>query len=105
MRCDQQADKCLLRRRLRPFRLRRALALLAVVGAGVLIGRRGGMASYLLFWATLLPPLYALVWRLAAGRRFRAVMRVDAPSALRGARLGCSLLLINDSPLPIPALS
>ena len=101
----RRAKKRLLRQQRRPLRLRRLLALLAVVGAGVLIGFRGGAASYLLFWATLLPPLYALVWRLTAARRLTAVMRTDAPRALRGERLGCTLLLINNSPLPIPALS
>ena len=99
-----RADRRLRRRQRRPLRLRRLLALLAVAGACVLIGFHGGTASYLLFWATLLPPLYALIWRLTAGRRFRAVMRTDAPSALRGERLGCTLLLINDSPLPITSL-
>ncbi len=95
----------LRRRTRRPLRLRQALALLAVAGAAVLIGFRGGVAAYLLFWATLLPPIYALIWRLTAGRRFLAVMRPDAPRALRGEHLGCTLLLVNDSPLPIPALS
>lgn len=89
----------------RPLRLRRLLALLAIVGAGVLIGFHGGTGSYLLFWATLLPPFYALIWRVTAARRFQAVVRPDASSAMRGERLGCTLLLINDSPLPIPALS
>ena len=93
------------RRQRRPLRLRRALALLAVAGAGVLIGFRGGTASYLLFWATLIPPLCAIVWRLTALRRFRAVMRTDAQSALRGERLGCALLLLNNSILPIPPVS
>lgn len=97
---DRQTE----RRLRRPLRLRRLLALTAVAGAGVLIGFHGGKASYLLFWATLLPPLCALIWRLTAGRRFQAVMRTDAPSALRGERPGCSLLLINSSLLPVPAV-
>ena len=59
----------------------------------------------LLLWATLLPPLSALIWQVTAGRRFQAVMRTDAPSALRGERLGCSLVLVNNSPLPIPSVS
>lgn len=88
-----------------PRRLPRVLTLLCVAAAAVLIGFRGGTASYLLFWATLLPPLYALVWRLTAARRFQAVLRTDAPGAQRGDRLGCTLLLINDSPLPIPSVS
>ena len=100
-----RAEKRLRRRERRPFRLRRLLALLAVIGAAVLIGFRGGTASYLLFWATLLPPLSALIWQVTAGRRFQAVMRTDAPSALRGERLGCSLVLVNNSPLPIPSVS
>lgn len=94
-----RAGKRLLRR------LPRVLTLLCVAAAAVLIGFRGGTASYLLFWATLLPPLYALVWRLTAARRFQAVLRTDAPGAQRGDRLGCTLLLINDSPLPIPSVS
>ena len=93
------------RRQRRPLRIRRLLALLAIAGAGVLIGFRGGTASYLLFWATLIPPLYAVIWRLTAGRRFSAVMRTDAPDALRGERLGCTLRLVNNSVLPIPAVS
>ncbi|MBR0207821.1 MAG: DUF58 domain-containing protein [Oscillospiraceae bacterium] len=101
----RRAEKKLRRRERRPLRLRRLLSLLAVIGAGVLIGFRGGTASYLLFWATLMPPLCALIWRLTAGRRFQAAMRTDAPSALRGARPGCTLVLFNDSPLPIPAIS
>ena len=105
MRRAKREERRLRRRERRPLRLRRLLSLLSVIGAGVLIGFRGGAASYLLLWATLLPPLYALVWRLTAGRRFRALMRVDAPSALRGERLGCTLILINNSPLPISALA
>ena len=93
------------RRQRRPLRIRRLLALLAIAGAGVLIGFRGGTASYLLFWATLIPPLYAVIWRLTAGRRFSAVMRTDAPDALRGERLGCTLRLVNNSVLPVPAVS
>lgn len=104
-RSARRAEKRLRRRQRRPLRLRRLLALLAVVGGAVLIGNRGGTASYLLFWATLLPPLFSLLWRLTAARRFLAVMRTDAPSARRGERPGCTLLLINDSPLPVPALS
>ena len=56
---ERRAAKRQRRRQRRLLRLRQALALLAVAGAGVLIGFRGGVASYLLFWATLLPPLYA----------------------------------------------
>ena len=93
------------RRQRRPFRLRRLLVLLSIVGAGVLIGFRGGAASYLLFWAALLPPFCALIWRLTAARRLEAVMQTDAPGAVRGERLGCTLLLVNNSPLPIPAIS
>ena len=101
----RRAARRLRRRRRRPLRLRRTLALLAFAALCVLIGNRGGTASYLLFWASLLPPLFALIWRVTALRRFQAVMRPDAPSALRGERLGCTLTLFNDSPLPIPALS
>ena len=104
-----RAERRLLRRQRReqrrPLRRQRLLVLLTVVGAAVLIGFRGGTASYLLFWATLLPPFYALVWRLTAGLRLQASVRPDAATARRGERLGCTLLLINDSPLPIPALS
>ena len=71
----------------------------------MLIGFRGGTASYLLFWATLIPPACAIIWRLTAVRRFSAVVRTDVPNALRGERLGCTLLLINNSILPLPALS
>ena len=101
----RRAEKRLRRRQRHPLRPWRLLELLAVAGAGVLIGFRGGTASYLLFWATLLPPVCALVWRVTAGRRFQAVMRTDASRAQRGERLRCSLLLINNSPLPIPAIS
>ncbi len=93
------------RRQKHPLRLWRLLALLAVIGAAALIGFHGGTASYLLFWATLLPFLCALIWRLTAARRFQAVVRTDASSALRGERLGCTLLLFNRSPLPIPEVS
>lgn len=101
----RRAERRRRRQQRRPLRFRRLLALLAVVGAGWLIGYHGGTASYLLFWATLLPPLCALIWWLTLGWRFRAVMRTDAPSAQRGERPGCTLLLINDSPLPIPSVS
>lgn len=101
----RRAEKQNRRRERRPLRLRRLLALLAVAGAGVLIGYRGGAASYLLFWATLLPPVYALIWRLTAGRRFQAVVRTEADRAQRGDHLDCTLLLFNDSILPIPSIS
>ena len=99
----KREEKLLHMRKRRPLLLRRLLAFFAVAAACVLISRHGGV-SYLLLWCTLLPPLYALVWRLTAGRGFRAMMRVDAPSAQRGERLGCSLFLINESPLPIPLI-
>ena len=102
---ERRAEKRLRRRQRRPVRFRRLLALLAVAAACVLIGFHGGTASYLLFWATLLPPFLALIWRLTALRRFRAEIRADARSALRGERLGCTLTLINESILPIPLLS
>ncbi len=101
----RRMERRLRRRRRRPLRLCRLLELLAVTGACVLIGFHGGTASYLLFWATLLPPFFAVVWQLAAGRRLQTSMRTDAPSALRGERPGCTLMLFNDSPLPIQALS
>ena len=101
---ERRDKKRFSRPRRRPLFLSRMLMLLAIAGAGVLIGFHGGTASYLLFWATLLPPLYALLWRLTAGRRIQAVLRPDASSALRGERLGCTLLLHNDSPLPIPSV-
>ena len=66
------------RRQRRPLRLSRLLTLLSIAGAAVLIGFHGGTASYLLFWATLLPPLYALIWRLTAGARVRAVLQPAA---------------------------
>ena len=100
----RRKERKLRRQRLRPLRRRRLFALLLIVGAGALIGRHGGNASYLLFWATLLPPLYALIWRLIAAKRFRALIEVDTASALRGERLGCTLTLVNNSFLPIPEI-
>ena len=44
--------------------LRRGLSALTILGGAVLIGFRGGAAAWLLFWASLLPPLLALVWRV-----------------------------------------
>ncbi len=88
-----------------PIWLRRLLALLAVLGGAVLIGYCGGTAAYLLFWATLMPPLVAFVWWLATKWRFHAAVRTDAPTALRGERPACTLTLFNDSPLPLSGIS
>lgn len=84
--------------------LRRGLAALAVAACAVLIGYRGGAASYLLFWASLLPPVYALLWRLDTGRRFQVLVRVAEPQALRGDRVRCALVLVNRGFLPVTDL-
>ncbi len=84
--------------------LRRSLCALLVLGAAVLIGRRGGAAAWLLFWASLLPPLLALVWRLAGSSRLDCRVHIEQELPEHGASADCTLILINDSPLPLTDL-
>lgn len=84
--------------------LRRGLCALLILGGAVLIGHRGGAAAWLLFWAGLLPPLLALVWRVAGASRLRCLVRTERETPEHGETLNCSLVLINDSPLPLTDL-
>ena len=84
--------------------LRRGLCALSVLGGAVLIGYRGGVAAWLLFWACLLPPLLALVWRLVGLRRLRALARTAEEEPEHGASVDCVLTLVNASPLPMTDL-
>ena len=84
--------------------LRRGLSALAILGGAVLIGQRGGAAAWLLFWGGLLPPLLALVWRLAGLSRLRCLARTEKETPEHGETLDCVLTLVNGSPLPLTDL-
>ena len=86
------------------LRLRRSLSALAILGGAVLIGFRGGAAAWLLFWASLLPPVLALVWRLAGLSRLRCLARTEQETPEHGETVECILILVNDSPLPLTDL-
>lgn len=84
--------------------LRRGLCALAILAGAVLIGHRGGAAAWLLFWAGLLPPLLALVWRVAGLSRLRCLVRLERETPEHGETVDCALVLINGSPLPLTDL-
>jgi len=81
--------------------VRRLLCALAVLGGAILIGQRGGAAAYMLLWASLLIPLLSAVYQKMISRHFRVFFRTQEHTALRGERIGCSLVLDNDSNFPI----
>ncbi len=84
--------------------LRRGLSALAILGTAVLIGFRGGAAAWLLFWASLLPPLLALVWRLAGLSCLRCLVRTEEDAPEHGEVIDCELVLANGGPLPLTDL-
>ena len=81
--------------------LRRALSALAILSGAVLIGFRGGAAAWLLFWASLIPPLLALVWRLAGLSFLRCTVRTQQEEPEHGETADCALILVNGGPLPL----
>ncbi len=90
--------------RRRDLWLRRGLSALAILGGAVLIAFRGGVAAWLLFWVSLLPPLLALVWRLFGLSRLFCVARTERKAPERGEITDCVLTLVNDSSLPLTDL-
>lgn len=84
------------------IRIRRGVCALSVLAGAVLIGSVGGTAAWLLFWAVLTVPLLSLAYRVALRFGFRAVLRVQEESVLRGERVRCALVLINSGFLPVP---
>ena len=84
--------------------LRRGLAALAVLGGAVLIAYRGGAAAWLLFWACLLPPLLAVVWRLAGLSCLHCIARTEEETPEHGETVACVLTLANAGPLPLTDL-
>ena len=87
---------------MRGMRIRRLGFFLAVAASTVLIGFRGGTASYLLFWASLLPPLFGRIYRRILKERLQVHFRLEQYTVLRGETAAGILTLSNDSALPIP---
>ena len=83
------------------LRLRRCLSALTILGGAVLIGFRGGAAAWLLFWTSLLPPLLALVWRLAGLSFLRCLVQTEADTPEHGETVDCVLTIVNGGPLPL----
>jgi hypothetical protein len=81
---------------------RRILCALSVLACAVLIGVHGGTASFMLFWASLLIPLFSFIYRRIISEKLRIFFRVSDHTALKGDRISCTLSLSNDSSFPIP---
>lgn len=86
----------------RALTLRRILYGIALTGALVLIGFRGGAASFLVFWCLLLMPVFSLAFRKIVRTGLEIRLEVEDGSVVRGEKLPCTLKLINDTFLPIP---
>lgn len=81
--------------------IRRLLCLASVIAAAVLIGYRGGNASFLLFWTVVLIPVAALWYRHIIRTRFLVAFRAAEHTVLRGESTTAVLTLTNNSPVPI----
>ena len=81
--------------------VRRLLCLASVIAAAVLIGYRGGSASFLLFWTVVLIPVTALWYRHMIKTRFLVAFRTAEHTILRGESTTAVLTLTNNSPVPI----
>lgn len=81
--------------------VRRLICLASVIAAAVLIGYRGGSASFLLFWTVVLIPVTALWYRHMIKTRFLVAFRTAEHTILRGESTTAVLTLTNNSPVPI----
>lgn len=81
--------------------VRRLLSLASVIAAAVLIGYRGGTASFLLFWTAVLIPVIALLYRRKIKSRFLVAFRVADHTVLRGESTTAVLTLTNNSIFPM----
>lgn len=82
--------------------LRRLGVLMMIVASAVLIGFRGGAASYALFWTSLTVPAAALIYGVVIRTLFHAYFTVSGAEPLRGEAVECRIVLKNSSPLPLP---
>lgn len=83
---------------------RRMLCAAAVIGASVLIGYHGGAGAYTLFWASLLIPLFSFLYSRVIASKLRISFRVGEHTVLRGDHTTGTLILVNESAFPIPAI-
>ena len=86
------------------LRFRQLLMALVILAAAVLIGFKGGAASYLLFWGALILPISALIFRRLVRSSLVIRLEVDKSSVVRGELLACKLMLRNDSYITIPEI-
>ena len=82
--------------------IRWLLCAAVILGSAVLIGYHGGAAAYLLFWASLLVPLLALLCRALFRRGLLVTLKTETDEVLRGERVPFTLELYNRGVLPIP---
>lgn len=81
--------------------LRRLLTFAAVIAVAVLIGHRGGHASFLLFWTVVTIPVMALIYRAVIPSQLLVAFQVTDHTILRGESTTAVLTLTNQSILPI----
>ena len=86
------------------LRFRQLLMVLVILAAAVLIGFKGGAASYLFFWISLILPLSALIFRRLVRSSLVIRLEVEKTSVVRGELLACKLMLRNDSYITIPEI-
>ncbi len=85
----------------RGMMIRRLLCAVSVAACAVLIGFRGGTASYMLLWASLTIPLFAASYRRIITESLRINFHISDHTVLRGERTRGTLIFSNESALPI----
>ena len=93
-----------IRNKMKRIRIHRLLWALGLLGSAVLIGFRGGAASFLIFWSFVLMPVFSLAFKRIVLTGVVIRLEISDSNVVRGERLPCTLRLINDTFLPLPTV-
>ncbi|MBP3543128.1 MAG: DUF58 domain-containing protein, partial [Lachnospiraceae bacterium] len=76
------------------------ILILCIIGSGILVGTHGGTAAYLLFYTTLLLPVFSLVYVIYVYFRFRIYQKLEHRTVVKGERIPYTFLLANEDFIP-----
>ncbi len=76
------------------------ILILCIIGSGILVGTHGGTAAYLLFYTTLLLPVFSLIYVIYVYFRFRIYQKLEHRTVVKGERIPYTFRLANEDFIP-----
>ncbi|MBO5278448.1 MAG: DUF58 domain-containing protein [Lachnospiraceae bacterium] len=76
------------------------ILILFIIGSGILVGTHGGTAAYLLFYTTLLLPVFSLIYVIYVYFRFRIYQKLEHRTVVKGERIPYTFRLANEDFIP-----